>query len=172
MENRRINQVEYANLLSYLMTVYLQNNKVDHHFLPDLIRSVNKSLSESIHVDQTQWQASDGATNIGKAVMPARTPQEFVHDVSISLPTAKDISASIHDDYLVSFEDGKKYKALPRHLGRLGMSPTEYRRKWGLPPSYPMMCKSTREKRSEIARRHELARLGSRARRGRDNKLQ
>lgn len=47
---------------------------------------------------------------------------------------------TIHDDYLICLEDGKKVKLLKRHLRvHFGMTPEEYRRKWGLPEDYPMI---------------------------------
>ncbi|MBQ0819291.1 MucR family transcriptional regulator, partial [Microvirga sp. HBU67558] len=49
-------------------------------------------------------------------------------------------------------EDGKRYKTLKRHLGKLGLTPDAYRTKWGLPADYPMVAPSYAEKRSELAR--------------------
>jgi len=167
MEDRKINQVEYANLLSYLLTVYLQNNKVEHYSLPDLIRNVNESLSDSIRVDPSKWHFEaapaertvalddvDDADDVNSDALPAGRV----------LPTAQAISDSIGADYLISFEDGKKYKTLTRHLGKLGLTPEEYRKKWGLPRSYPMMCETTRSKRSAVAIKSGLAGFGNRAR--------
>ena len=55
-------------------------------------------------------------------------------------------------DYLVSFEDGKQYKTLRRHLTLRGLTPEQYRAKWGLAPDYPMTSASYSEQRSELAR--------------------
>ncbi len=48
------------------------------------------------------------------------------------------VKKSISDDLLVSMEDGKRYKSLKRHLAKYGLTPAEYRAKWGLPPDCPM----------------------------------
>ncbi len=67
-------------------------------------------------------------------------------------PTPHQIRKSIQPDHLVSFEDGKSYKTLKRHLTRLGLTSDEYRQKWGLPHDYPMVAASYSERRSELAR--------------------
>ncbi|HEV7417010.1 MAG TPA: MucR family transcriptional regulator, partial [Tianweitania sediminis] len=51
---------------------------------------------------------------------------------------------SIHDaltmDSIVCLEDGKKVEDLGNHLATLGISPQDYRRKWGLADEYPMQA--------------------------------
>ncbi|GJE60278.1 MucR family transcriptional regulator [Methylobacterium trifolii] len=62
------------------------------------------------------------------------------------------IRKSITPDALISFEDGKGYKTLRRHLTIRGLSPEAYRAKWGLPHEYPMTSSSYSAQRSELAR--------------------
>ena len=51
------------------------------------------------------------------------------------------IKKSVTDDYIICLEDGKKLKMLKRHLmTAYGMTPEEYRAKWGLKPDYPMVA--------------------------------
>jgi predicted transcriptional regulator len=65
------------------------------------------------------------------------------------------IDESIHDDYLVCLEDGRKLKSLKRHLQhRYGMTPDQYRSKWGLPADYPMVAPAYSALRSTIAKNH------------------
>lgn len=52
----------------------------------------------------------------------------------------------------ISFEDGRLYKTLRRHLRLRGLSPEAYREKWGLPFDYPMTSASYSAHRSELAR--------------------
>jgi predicted transcriptional regulator len=52
---------------------------------------------------------------------------------------------------LISFEDGKPYKTLKRHLTKLGISPEQYYEKWGLPRDYPLVAASYSEQRSKLA---------------------
>lgn len=63
-----------------------------------------------------------------------------------------EIRKSIGAESLVSFEDNKPYKSLKRHLSSRGMTPAEYRAKWGLPADYPMVHPAYSAKRSELAR--------------------
>jgi predicted transcriptional regulator len=67
-------------------------------------------------------------------------------------PSAQAVAQSITADFLVSFEDGKPYKTLRRHLAMHGLTPDEYRAKWGLGADYPMTAPSYSERRSELAR--------------------
>jgi hypothetical protein len=60
-------------------------------------------------------------------------------------------------------EDGKRYRTLKKHLARLGLTPAQYRAKWGLPSDYPMVAASYSAKRSELARNLGLGRKRSRA---------
>ena len=63
-------------------------------------------------------------------------------------------------DYIVCLEDGKKLKMLKRHLSQLGMTPDEYRAKWGLPNDYPMVAPNYAKLRSEYAVKIGLGKHG------------
>jgi len=63
------------------------------------------------------------------------------------------VKKSITPDYLVCLEDGKKLKMLKRHLRTTyGMTPEEYRAKWGLSPDYPMVAPNYAKQRSDFAK--------------------
>ena len=68
------------------------------------------------------------------------------------------IRKSITPDHLISLEDGKPYRTLKRHLARRGLTPDQYRAKWGLPADYPMTAPNYSKKRSELARGFGLGR--------------
>jgi len=73
------------------------------------------------------------AALVGLAGMEAETVVEAVR-----LVPAVPIKKSIMPDYIVSLEDGRKYKSLTRYLrSNCGMTPVEYRMKWGLPDDLP-----------------------------------
>jgi predicted transcriptional regulator len=75
------------------------------------------------------------------------------------------IDESVHDDYLVCLEDGRKLKSLKRHLRYcFGMTPEEYRAKWGLPSDYPMVAPAYSALRSSIAKRHPAGAIKPRRR--------
>ena len=70
----------------------------------------------------------------------------------IEKPTPAQIKKSITPDALISFEDGKSYKTLRRHLTLRGLTPEAYRAKYGLSADYPMTAASYSAQRSELAR--------------------
>ncbi len=80
---------------------------------------------------------------------------------------AVSIRRSVQPDHIVCLEDGKKLKMLKRHLRTAyGLSPEEYRAKWGLPPDYPMVAPNYAKQRSEFAKQIGLGRKrGKRKRR-------
>jgi predicted transcriptional regulator len=72
------------------------------------------------------------------------------------------IRKSVTPDYIISLEDGRKFRTLSRHLmARYGMTPEQYRRKWGLPDDYPMVAPNYAVERSKIAKSMGLGRPDS-----------
>ena len=116
---------EIIEMTADIVSAYLQHNHVSAAEVPSLIRSVHGALS-------------------GTATAPQPEPAELVPAVSIK--------KSLQPDYLICLEDGRKFKSLKRHLrSKYGLSPEEYRAKWGLPDSYPMVCSSYSASRSALA---------------------
>ncbi|GLS31878.1 transcriptional regulator, MucR family [Mesorhizobium albiziae] len=76
------------------------------------------------------------------------------HQPTLAPPVpAVPVKRSIHPDYLICLEDGKKFKSLKRHLrSHYEMTPDDYRRKWELPADYPMVAPNYAARRSELAR--------------------
>lgn len=73
-------------------------------------------------------------------------------EASVLVP-AVPINRSIKPGYIVCLEDGKKFKSLKRHLKNdYGLTPDEYRKKWGLASDYPMVCPNYAEARSNLAK--------------------
>ena len=66
----------------------------------------------------------------------------------VSLDEAK---ASITDSHLISFEDGRSYKSLTRHLKAHGLTFDQYKAKWGLPEQYPSVHPSYTIMRRDMA---------------------
>ncbi|MHA7856694.1 MAG: Ros/MucR family transcriptional regulator [Henriciella sp.] len=121
--------LEYA---SDIVSAYVSNNPIQSEELPNLIRDVHSTLKE--------LKASNGAQVTPEPAIP--------------------IKKSITDDFLICLEDGKKFKSLKRHLrSKYGMSPEEYREKWGLPYDYPMVAPSYARKRSALAKEMGLGKL-------------
>lgn len=115
-------------LTADIVSAYVSNNHVQSAELPKLLSDVH---------DAIRAVTGSGAPAVD-AGPPKATPQE--------------IRRSISNEYLISFEDGKQYKTLRRHLTLRGLSPEQYRVKWGLAPDYPMTSAAYSEQRSELAR--------------------
>lgn len=76
---------------------------------------------------------------------------------AVSLRPAVPITASITPDYLICLEDGKPLRTLKRYLmRRYGLTPKEYRERWGLSGSYPMIAPSYKQERKDMAIRTGL----------------
>ncbi|MFD2053578.1 MucR family transcriptional regulator [Mesorhizobium calcicola] len=119
-------------LTADIVAAYVQNNATPVAGLPDLISTVNFALSALI-------------TPIA-APEPVQTP-------------AVNPKKSVFADYIISLEDGRKYKSLKRHLGATyGLTPDAYRAKWGLAKDYPMVAPSYSATRSAMAKTIGLGR--------------
>jgi predicted transcriptional regulator len=79
-------------------------------------------------------------------------PGEIAATVIDPPSPAVSIRKSVTPDYLICLEDGKRFKSMRRHLALLGMTPEQYRAKWGLPLSYPMAAPNYAAKRSALAK--------------------
>ncbi|HVM85815.1 MAG TPA: MucR family transcriptional regulator [Candidatus Binatia bacterium] len=76
---------------------------------------------------------------------------------------AVSVKKSVTPDYIICLECGRKQKMLKRHLRTTyGLSPEQYRAKWGLPPEYPMVSPNYAKKRSSLARQIGLGTGGRR----------
>lgn len=90
---------------------------------------------------------------------PARVPE-----TPTGLNPAVPVELSVSPDYIVCLEDGKRFKMLKGHLrAAYGLSPEEYRAKWGLPADYPMVAPNYREKRARMAKDMGLGHMRGKA---------
>ena len=138
----QLSQNELLTLTTEIVASHVSNNTVTPSDLPELIRHVYGSLS-----------------NLGAPPEPEQPEKPA---------PAVPIRKSIHPDYIVCLEDGKKLKMLKRHLKtRYDMSPDEYRKRWGLADDYPMVAPSYARQRSDLAKKIGLGtKPRPRARRG------
>lgn len=121
----------HLELTADIVSAYVSNNPVPASELGSLIVSVNAALS--------------GLGQPVEAEAPVLTP-------------AVNPKKSVFPDYIVSLEDGRKFKSMKRHLGLLGMTPDEYRAKWQLPHDYPMVAPNYAAARSALAKKMGLGR--------------
>jgi predicted transcriptional regulator len=130
------NNKDLLTLTTDIVSAHVANNNVAVSDLPQLINQVYQSLS-----------------GIGKMPVAAPRPQPAVP-----------VKRSIHPDYIVCLEDGKKLKMLKRHLmTAYKLTPEAYRDRWGLQPDYPMVAPNYARQRSRLAK--EIG-LGTRSRKG------
>ena len=122
---------QLLSLAAQVVSAHVRHNVVSVADLPALIQSVYTTLA------QPEGQASEPEK---------REP-------------AVPIKKSVFPDHLVCLEDGKKLKMMKRHLkSAYGLTPEQYRAKWGLPANYPMVAPNYAEKRSTLAKAIGLGR--------------
>lgn len=122
----------FAELTADIVSVYVANNSVPAVSLPELIATVHQAIAGLSQPTATAVEPQAPAVN------PKR---------------------SVHPDYIVSLEDGKRFKSLKRHLmAHYGMTPEQYREKWDLPRDYPMAAPNYAAARSELAKKIGLGR--------------
>lgn len=127
------NTTAQMELVADIVAAYVSNNPVPATELSSLIVEVHKALK-------------------GLGATPSTEPAE-------PQTPAVPIRRSITPDHLICLEDGKKFKSLKRHLAAVhGMTPAEYREKWGLPSTYPMVAPNYAAARSELAKKTGLGR--------------
>jgi predicted transcriptional regulator len=116
-----------------IVGAYVLNNAIPETELASLIGAVHRALQR---LDQVEPAGPPAAA----ALTPAR------------------IRRSITPDVLISFEDGRGYRTLKRHLSARGMTMQDYRTKWGLPDDYPATAATYSARRSELAKTLGLGR--------------
>jgi len=122
-----------AQLTAEIVSAFVTSNKVEQGELSNLIEKVHLALV--------------------KAPASAAEPEKP------NLVPAVPIKKSVTPDYIISLEDGKKFKSLKRHLkGSYQLTPEEYRSKWGLPRDYPMVAPNYAKARSDLAKKMGLGR--------------
>lgn len=124
---------ETIELAAEIVSAYVSNNPVPVGELPAFIISVHSALA-----------SLSGAAKEEPA--PEQKP-------------AVNPKKSVHPDYIVCLEDGKRFKSLKRHLmTHYGLTPDEYRAKWNLPSDYPMVAPNYAAARSALAKKMGLGR--------------
>jgi predicted transcriptional regulator len=113
-------------LAADIVAAFVSNNSVRAADLPALIADVHNALQ-----------------NVANPTKPK---------VEEKPTPAVPVKKSVTQDALISLIDGKPYKSLKRHLTGHGLTPEQYRERYGLPRDYPMVAPAYAKKRSELAR--------------------
>lgn len=121
-----------------VVAAYVSNNRMLAQDLPVFIETVHRTIAT----------LGNGAEYVVEAPKPAIS-----------------IKRSVTDDHIVCLEDGLKFKSLKRHLrSSYGLTPEQYRVKWGLPHDYPMVAPNYAARRSTLAKQIGLGRKRGRRR--------
>lgn len=124
---------ELLELTTSIVSAYVASNNVQPSDLVGLIASTYSALAK-----------------LGTEPAPAPVA---------ALVPAVPIRKSVTPDAIICLEDGKKFKSLKRHLNTAyGLTPEQYRTKWGLPVDYPMVAPNYAEARSALAKSMGLGR--------------
>lgn len=131
--NTNVNSESEIELTADIVAAYVSNNPVPASELGTLIANVHSAIAS---LGTKKAEASH------TPLVPAVNPKK-----------------SVHDDYIICLEDGKKFKSLKRHLSsHHGMTPEQYRAKWNLPADYPMVAPGYSATRSRLAKEIGLGR--------------
>ena len=131
-----------ADLLKWtsdIVAAYLSRNEMNLKQLPQVMETVYAKLASLGGPDAVfpAGAAAEGATVAEKSVTP---------------------------EYIICLEDGARLKTLKRYLFRkYRLTPEQYRAKWGLPPSYPMVAPNYAAKRSALAKEMGLGRTAKKS---------
>lgn len=135
MSDNQDNSELFITLTADIVAAHVSNNSVAVSDLPLLIGNVHTALA--------------GLSGTSVAAAPPPEP-------------AVPIRNSVKRDFIVCLEDGKKLKMLKRHLmTHYGMTPDDYRTKWGLAADYPMVAPAYAEQRRDLAKAIGLGRSPS-----------
>ena len=115
-------------LATEIMAAFVANNAVPRADLPALFEGLHSALK----------RLADGGEVAPAAIDPPAP--------------AVSIRKSVTPDYLICLDDGQRFKSLRRHLTTLGMTPEQYRAKWNLPSTYPMVAPNYAAQRSALAK--------------------
>ena len=129
-EDATLQNDNFIQLTAEIVAAYVANNSVQASSIPELIATVHSAVAG----------LSQPVVAAPEAPVPAVNPKK-----------------SIFPSYIICLDDGKRFKSMKRHVAGLGMTPAEYRAKWGLAADYPMVAQDYAAARSEMAKKIELA---------------
>jgi predicted transcriptional regulator len=119
-----------------IISAHLGNNNVAFSDVPTFIKKVYETLTDlesAASIDESAGHHSVNGTDQPKPAVP--------------------VNESVFHDYIICLEDGKRLRMLKRYImTQFGITPQEYRNKWGLAPDYPMAAPAVAEQRRESAR--------------------
>lgn len=135
-EQSGTNAVELATELT-IAWLSNPNTRANANEVPDFLRVVHDAIAGLM---QSEPNIDEG-------------PAEAEHVPAVTV--RKSLGSK---DHILSLIDGKPHKTLRRHLSRHGLTPDDYRERYGLKPDYPMVAPAYAETRRELANKIGLGR--------------
>jgi predicted transcriptional regulator len=129
-------QPELVKLVARIAVAWLNNpsHQIAADEVPSLIECIHEGLA-TLHAD------GHVTSNAAQAASPEHIP---------AVSVAESLASK---DYILSMIDGKPYKALRRHVAAYGLTPEEYRARYRLNPTYPMVAENHSATRRQLAER-------------------
>lgn len=122
-----LSELDLTELTADVVKAFVSHNAVPAADLRVLVETVHATFTKL--VDPNARAAANGPTASPATIRDSVTP-----------------------DFIISLENGKKYRTLRFHLAKLGLTPETYRQKWRLPMDYPMVAASFAARRSALAK--------------------
>jgi predicted transcriptional regulator len=124
---------ELLDLAGQIVSAHVQSNTIPPHQLPRLIQDVYTALS-----------------TVGQLAAQAPKPVPAVP-----------VKSSVVASHIVCLDCGKKFSMIKRHLMTdHKLTPEQYRQRWSLLPSYPLVAPNYAKTRSALAKKIGLGRKG------------
>ena len=132
MANEDIDNGTLLEMTAEIVSAHVSNNSVAVGDLPGVIANVYGALATLGSNEPEEAPRPDPAVPIKKSITP---------------------------DFVICLEDGRKLKMLKRHLKTAyNLTPDQYRERWGLPSTYPMVAPNYAKKRQQLAKKIGLGR--------------
>ena len=119
---------QFINLTAQIVSAHVANNLVAPQQLPNILREVHQALATAV-----------------QTAVASQKPERPEPAVAVK--------KSVFADHILCLDCGGSFKLLKRHLAAdHQMTPEEYRARWELPPSYPVVAPDYAARRSQLAR--------------------
>jgi predicted transcriptional regulator len=133
--------------------------KIDTAILLDLTARIVSAYAGNVSLSPEELVAMISTVSGALTQLSTANAEPAKKDLIPAVPVKK----SVTPEFIICLEDGKKLKMLKRHLmSTYGMTPADYRTKWGLSHDYPMVAPVYAALRSELAKKIGLGRTSPR----------
>lgn len=123
------------------------NNRATAEDVPAFLRTMHATVSE-----------------LSSGSLAATSTEKLEEQAPAHVPAVTARKSLASKDHIISMIDGKPYKTLRRHLSGHGLTPEDYRLRYGLRHDYPMVSENYSAARREMAHKIGLGQKGRAAR--------